>query len=53
MKSAYWICATRCPAASVPAGQTPEGLPVGVLIVGRHGNDRGVLEMAYRVEQAS
>jgi Asp-tRNA(Asn)/Glu-tRNA(Gln) amidotransferase A subunit family amidase len=24
-----------------------------VLIVGRHGNDRGVLEMAYRVEQAS
>jgi amidase len=53
MKSAYWISATRCPAASVPAGQTPEGLPVGMLIVGRHGNDRGVLEMAYRVEQAS
>ena len=52
MKSAYWISTTRCPAASVPAGRTPEGLPVGIQIVGRHGNDRGVLEMAYRVEQS-
>jgi amidase len=52
MKSAYWISATRCPAASVPAGWTAEGLPVGMQIVGRHGNDRGVLEMSYRVEQA-
>jgi amidase len=52
MKSAYWISTTRCPAASVPAGKTPEGLPVGMQIVGRHGNDRGVLEMAYCVEQS-
>jgi amidase len=51
MKSAYWISTTRCPAASVPAGKTPEGLPVGMQIVGRHGSDRGVLEMAYRVER--
>jgi len=51
MKSAYWISTTRCPAASVPAGKTPDGLPVGMQIVGRHGNDRGVLEMAYAVEQ--
>jgi amidase len=51
MKSAYWISTTRCPAASVPAGKTPEGLPVGMQIVGRHGNDRGVLELAYGVEQ--
>jgi amidase len=51
MKSAYWISTTRCPAASVPAGWTPEGLPVGMQIVGRHGNDRGVLEMSYAVEQ--
>jgi len=53
MKSAYWISTTRCPAASVPAGETPEGLPVGLQIVGRHGDDRGVLEMAYAVEQGS
>jgi amidase len=51
MKSTYWISATRCPAASVPAGKTPDGLPVGMQIVGRHGNDRGVLELAYGVEQ--
>lgn len=52
MKSAYWISTTRCPAASVPAGKTPGGLPVGMQIVGRHGNDRGVLELAYKVERA-
>src|ERR1043166_4344874 len=52
MKSAYWISTTRCPAASVPAGKTAEGLPVGMQIVGRHGNDRGVLELAYGVEQS-
>jgi amidase len=51
MKSAYWISTTRCPAVSVPAGKTPAGLPVGMQIVGRHGNDRGVLQMAYAVEQ--
>ena len=51
MKSAYWISTTRCPAVSVPAGKTSDGLPVGMQIVGRHGNDRGVLQMAYAVEQ--
>lgn len=52
MKTAYWISTTRCPAASVPAGKTPDGLPVGTQIVGRHGNDRGVLEMAYALERS-
>jgi amidase len=50
MKSAYWISTTRCPAVSVPVGMTPEGLPVGMQIVGRHGDDRGVLQIAYAVE---
>ena len=50
MKSAYWISTTRCPAASVPAGVTPEGLPIGLQIVGPHGDDRSVLQMAYAVE---
>jgi amidase len=52
MKSAYWISATLCPAASVPAGTTADGLPVGLQIVGQRGNDRGVLQMAYAVEQS-
>ncbi len=53
MKSAYWITTTFCPAASVPAGFTPEGLPVGIQIVGRRRDDRGVLEVAYAFEQAT
>jgi len=51
MKSAYWISTTLCPAVSVPAGFTPEGLPVGLQIVGRRGNDAGVLQLAYAIEQ--
>jgi amidase len=53
MKSAYWISATLCPAISVPAGFTSEGLPVGIQIVGRYRDDLGVLQMAYAFEQAT
>ncbi len=53
MKSAYWITATFCPAISVPAGFTSEGLPVGIQIVGRYRDDLGVLEIAHVLEQAT
>jgi amidase len=53
MKSAYWMSATCRPALSVPAGFTPEGLPVGVQIVGRHRDDFGVLQMGHAFEQAT
>jgi amidase len=53
MKSAYWITTTFCPAISVPAGFTAEGLPVGIQIVGRHRDDLGVLKLAYAFEQAT
>jgi amidase len=53
MKSTYWISATFRPAISVPAGFTPEGLPVGVQIVGRSRDDLGVLQLAHAFEQAT
>ena len=53
MKSAYWISTTCRPAMSVPAGFTPEGLPVGIQIVGRHRDDLGVLRLGHAFEQAT
>ena len=53
MKSCYYITVTGHPAISVPAGFTPEGLPVGMQIVGRHQNDFGVLQLAHAFEQAT
>lgn len=40
------------PAASVPCGFTPAGLPVGLQIVGRRFDDLGVLQAAAAFEQA-
>jgi len=53
MKSCWYISAVGNPAASVPGGFTPEGLPVGVQIVGRAGADFSVLQMAHAFEQAT
>ena len=53
MKSCYYISVTGLPAISVPCGFTPEGLPVGVQIVGRHRDDLGVLQLAHAFEQTT
>jgi amidase len=53
MKSCWYISATANPAASVPAGFTPEGLPVGLQIVGRNKQDFSVLQLAHAFEQAT
>src|ERR1700730_4375972 len=53
MKSCWYISATGNPAASVPAGFTPEGLPVGIQIVGRDKEDFSVLQMAHAFEHAT
>lgn len=52
MRSAYLISMTGCPAISVPAGTTPEGLPVGLQLVAGHGADRFLLEVAAAFERA-
>ena len=53
MRSCYYISVLGLPAISVPCGFTPDGLPVGVQIVGRHQDDFGVLQLAHAFEQAT
>ncbi len=53
MRSCWYITILGNPAISVPGGYTPEGLPVGVQIVGRHHADFAVLQLAHAYEQAS
>ncbi len=53
MKSCYYITITSHPAISVPASFTPEGLPVGIQIVGRYRDDFGVLQLAHAFESAT
>ena len=43
---------TGHPAISVPCGKTTEGLPVGLMLVGRHFDDATVLRAAHAFEQS-
>lgn len=53
-----WLCftfpmnMTGQPAATVPAGFTQDGLPVGLQIIGRHLDDHGVLQACAAFEAA-
>ncbi|MFP3986283.1 amidase [Streptomyces sp. E11-3] len=53
MRSAYYVSATGCPSLAVPAGFTPEGLPVGVQLVGAHRGELSLLRAGHRFEQAT
>lgn len=53
MKSCYFITVTGLPAISVPCGFTPEGLPVGIQIIGKPLQELALLRMAYAFEQAT
>lgn len=53
MKSCFFITVTGHPAISVPCGFTPDGLPVGMQIVGRYRDEFGLLQIANAVEQAT
>ena len=53
MRSCSDITVTTLPAISVPGGFTPDGLPVGLQLVGRYHADRSVLELAHAWEQAT
>ncbi|MDE0138427.1 MAG: amidase [bacterium] len=53
MRSCSDITVTTHPAISVPGGFTPDGLPVGLQLVGRPHADRSVLELAHAWERAT
>lgn len=46
-----WFNLTGNPAAVVPVGRSPEGLPIGVQVVGRPWEEEIVLAVAARIEQ--
>jgi amidase len=53
MRSCTLISPTGCPALSVPGGFTPDGLPVGLQIIGAPRADRRVLDVGHAFEQAT
>ena len=53
MASCYLISVTGLPAISVPAGFTPNGLPVGLQLVGRRRGDWDLLAVARAFEAAT
>jgi amidase len=53
MASCWSITVLGAPAISVPCGFTDDGLPVGLQIVGRRGDDAGVLRVARAFEDAT
>jgi amidase len=52
MKSCYYISVMGTPSISVPCGFASARLPIGIQIVGRHNDDRGLLQIAHAFETA-
>jgi amidase len=53
MRSCSRVTVTAHPALSLPAGFTPDGLPVGVQLVGRQRGELALLRLAAAIEQAT
>jgi Asp-tRNA(Asn)/Glu-tRNA(Gln) amidotransferase A subunit family amidase len=52
MSYSQWFNLLGNPAAVIPVGQSPEGLPIGVQIVGRPWEEEAVLAVAAKIENA-
>lgn len=50
MRSCYYVSMLGAPALSLPAGLSSSGLPVGVQIVGKPGQDWAVLQLGHALE---
>lgn len=53
MSYSQWFNLLGNPGAVVPVGKSPEGLPIGVQIVGRPWEEEAILAVAAKIEQAS
>jgi amidase len=53
MRSCSRITVTAHPAISIPAGFTPDGLPIGLQLVGRHRDEAALLRVAAAFEAAT
>lgn len=53
MRSCSDVTVTTHPTISVPGSFTPDGLPVGLQLVGRYHADRSVLELAHAWERTT
>jgi len=52
MRHSQWLNLAGFPGVSVPMGQSPEGLPIGVQLIGRPYEDELVLAVAEHLEAA-
>jgi Asp-tRNA(Asn)/Glu-tRNA(Gln) amidotransferase A subunit family amidase len=52
MRHSQWLNLAGFPGVSVPMGQSPEGLPIGVQLIGRPFEDELVLAVAEQLEAA-
>ncbi len=52
MRHSQWLNLAGFPGVSVPMGQAPEGLPIGVQLIGRPFEDESLLAVAQELESA-
>jgi Asp-tRNA(Asn)/Glu-tRNA(Gln) amidotransferase A subunit family amidase len=52
MRHSQWLNLAGCPGASVPVEVSPEGLPIGVQVIGRPHEEELVLAVAECIERA-
>ncbi len=53
MSYSQWFNLLGFPGVVVPVGRSPEGLPIGVQVVGRAWEDEAVLAVAAKIEEAT